>query len=191
MAQFWPAQGKFSPEGAKRDAQMIAGFQDADFAWDIGKVERRLAQVRYDIGSLERQGAGETETVQDDRVTQLEAKIERLEAQIDEHAAAGNHGTVTSFTHARDAAQRSLDDLLLRLGDTPAGKLKNKLAELRAEEDRLDRELFKLTEAHDDLARRHDARCAAEDAAARLAARRREFEATAFAEWLAGEQPCE
>jgi chromosome segregation ATPase len=175
-----------TPQAAHHIQQSIDSCAEANLTADIRKVERQLAQVRDQIGSLARE-LPHTSPLNDDRIAQLTAKVERLDAQIELNKRDGNDGMVTQLTHAQQNVQRQLDQLRLQVGGAPRELVQRKLRELRAEEDKLDVKLFELNEAYYDLARQHDARCAAEDREARARAAR----AAALEDLVAGEMPCE
>jgi chromosome segregation ATPase len=184
-----PVRGKLSPFAAQQDAIFMASCAEANLTVDIRKVERRLAQVRDQIGSLERElpALSVARTHDELRVRELETKLASLDAQIEEHGRQNNLGVVGQLTRSWHDVRNALNDLKLRVGPSTKAQVSSKLLQLRRAEGQLDEKLFLLNEAYDDLARQHDARCAAEDREARARAAR----ARALEEIVAGEMPCE
>jgi chromosome segregation ATPase len=189
MPLYLPTSRKLHPEEARQDAIFMASCAMNDVYLDIRKVERQLAQVRDDISRLERDlpAVSVTRTNDELRVKDMETKLASLDAKLEEHGRQNNFGVANQLDRSRHDVQNALNDLKLRMGAGPKSQVSSKLRELRRTEGQLDEQLFLLNEQHDDLARRHEARCAAEDREARARAAR----AAALEDIVAGEMPCE
>jgi hypothetical protein len=102
----------------------------------------------------------------------VQAKIERLGAEIERHSREGNTSMVQQLMSSQHRLQHALDEEALKLKHTPLDSARRKLARLRAEEDALEEHLFRLGEQLDQLERE----CAERDAALEDREERAEFE---------------